>query len=393
MRTSAALGVFACAAMTLAYLTSEMLPIGLLPRIAASLHVSLPSAGLLLSAYALVVTIAGPPLTALAGGLPRKPLMLAIAAALVASTTLCAFAQTYAVFLAARLFNAVAHGIFWAIVASTAASLVAPERRGYALSIVYAGSSIGIILGVPFGTFVGERFGWHAAFLAVAAIAGAAFLTLLAVPSIPLGRPSALGDIGRLLRDGRFVRLLLTTTFLVAGTFTAFTYFTPLLQPAANRTTGGVPALLLADGVAGFASIFAFGLFSQRRNATAIVVSAGLVTVALACLAVDVRVAADVPATAIAIVALWGFGMSGAVVSLQARVLLVQPGEPDVASALNSSAFNLGIGGGAVIGGTVLNVAGLDALPIAGALLVVPAIALQLVPLAMRRFEERGAVG
>ena len=379
------LGVVACAVMTFAFLTSEMLPIGLLPGIARSLGVSLPVAGLLLTAYAFVVTVAGPPLTAVLGRAPRKRLLLSLAAILTISTALCAVAESYAFFLAARLLNALAHGVFWSIVASSAASLVAPGRRGFALALVYAGSSLGIVLGVPLATYVGERLGWHAAFFSVAGLGVAAFATLALAPALPPSRPSSLSDIRTLLANAPFVRLLLTTTLVVIGNFTAFTYFTPLFEPTAANIAGGVPALLLIDGVAGFASTFAFGWLAQRRGIAAIVGATILIALALAALAVCDRTGRASPLVALAVVTFWGIGTGGVVVSLQARVLAAQPDRPDVASALNSSAFNLGIGGGAVVGGLVLRFAGLDALPAVAAILILPAIALQLVPPLVRR--------
>ena len=349
-KRGSALGVFACAVMTFSFLTSEMLPIGLLPRIARSLAVSVPDAGLLLTAYAFVVTIAGPPLTARLGRVPRKRLLLVLAGALVVSTALCGIADTYASLLAARLLNALAHGVFWAIVASSAASIVAPARRGVALATIYAGSSVGIVLGVPIATFVGERLGWHAAFGAVAALAVVAFAILATMPSMPPAKPSALGDIPRLLADGAFVRLLLTTTLVVIGSFTAFTYFTPLFAPVAAHVTGGVPTLLLVDGIAGFASTSAFGVLAHRRSVLAIVVAAVIIMVALGALAACDRTGRLSPAAAIAIVALWGIGTGGAARGASVPALAVSVGGPlrSVGAGIGARAISISssIGGG-----------------------------------------------
>jgi len=383
------LAVFAV--MTFAYLTSEMLPIGLLPRIAASFDVSLPAAGVLLTAYAFVVTLAGPPMTALLGDVPRKRLLLVLAAALALTAGLAALAQTYALLLVARLLNALAHGVFWSIVASSAASVVPPAKRGTAIAVVYAGSSLGIVLGVPFATFVGERFGWHAGFWCVAAAGAVSFAVLAASGPIPAARAASLRDIRALLGEPPFVRLLLSTTLVVVGNFTAFAYFAPLLTRDEAGRTGGIPMLLLVYGIAGFASNFAFGSLAHRRGTAAIVSSAATMLVALVVFAFDRNgVTFGVPALT-ALVALWGIGTSGAVVALQTRVLAAQPERPDVASALNSSAFNLGIGGGALVGGLAIRLAGLDVLPAVAAALIAPAILLQAgPPLLMRAKTARG---
>jgi predicted MFS family arabinose efflux permease len=384
--TRSSFGLAALALAAFSFLTSEMLPIGLLPRIAASFGVSLPVAGLLLTAYAFVVTLVGPPLTAVLGDVSRKRLFLTLAAVLALSAAVAALAPAYWILLAARLVNALAHGVFWSIVASAASSLVAPGRRGLAVAAVYSGSSLGIILGVPIGTFAGERFGWQAGFWFVAALGTVAFVALCAADDIPAPRPSSLGDIGSLLREMPFLRLLLSTTLVVIGHFTAFSYFAPLLMRDEAGRAGGVPLLLLIFGIAGFASNFVFGSLAHRRGVVAISLSAALMAAALVALGFDRHWTAFGTPELVALVALWGAGTGGAVVALQTRVLAAQPERQDVASALNSSAFNLGIGGGALVGGLVIRMAGLGALPAVAALLIVPALALQIVPAARARF-------
>jgi predicted MFS family arabinose efflux permease len=390
---SSTISVVVFSVVAFSYLTSEMLPIGLLPRIAASFEVSLPTAGVLLSAYALVVMLAGPPLTALVGNLPRKRLFLCLVGSLAVTAAMSALANTYAFLLVARLLNALAHGIFWSIVASTAASIVPVARRGSAVALVYAGSSIGIVFGVPFCTFVGERYGWQAGFWCVAAIATVAFVALVLTGDIPDAPATSLRDIVDLLRSSSFVRLMLSTTLVIVGHFTAFSYFAPLLARDAGVRAGGVPFLLLVFGIAGFASNFSFGALANRRGVVAIVSSAATMIVALAALAFDRNGDAFPAPLVIALVALWGAGTGGVVVSLQTRVLAAEPGRPEVASALNSSAFNLGIGGGALVGGMVIRTLGLGALPEVAACLIAPAIALQAFPrvtASLRRRSEGG---
>ncbi|MBD5633418.1 MAG: MFS transporter [Candidatus Eremiobacteraeota bacterium] len=387
MTRSSVLGLAVFACVSFAYLTSEMLPIGLLPRIARSFDVSLPTAGMLLSAYALVVTLGGPPLTAMLGNVPRKRLLLVLVAALAFTATMSALAQTYAFLLAARLLNALAHGVFWAIVSSSAASLVAPSQRAIAIAIVYSGSSLGIIAGVPFATFVGERYGWHAGFWCVAGVAALAFGALSATDDIPAGRATSFADIRTLLADVSFLRLLLSTALVVIGHFTAFSYFAPLLARDDAASVGGVPVLLLVFGIAGFGSNFVFGALANRRGVVAIVTASAVMIAALLLLALDRG--AFGPIALVALVAVWGAGTGGVVVALQTRVLAAQPDRPDVASALNSSAFNFGIGGGALVGGIVIGLGWLESLPVAAAILIAPAIALQVVPAPSRPARRR----
>ena len=378
--TRAWLGLGVCAVMTFAFITSEMLPVGLLTHIAPSLGVSLPQTGALLTAYALVVTFAGPPMTALTGHVPRKRLLLALVATLAVTTALAALSQTYAELFAARLLNALAHGIFWSIIASSAASLLPPARRGFAVALAYTGGSAGIVMGVPLATFVGERFGWHAAFWTVSATAAVGVVALAASPAMPPGRASSLADVRSLLGEAPFLRLLLSTTLVISGYFTAFTYLAPMLERDGARGASGVPVLLLVFGTAGLFSNFFFGPYAHRHATRAVVITSATMTVALAILAFDRGGTAYSPLALGAIVALWGTGSSGVVIAFQTRVLSAQPEKPDVASALNSSAFNVGIGGGAFIGGLVLRGVGLQAIPAVAAALVASAIVLQFVP-------------
>lgn len=376
------LGLAVCAMMTFAFITSEMLPVGLLTHIAPSLGVGLPQTGLLLTAYALVVTIAGPPLTALTGHLPRKRLLLTLVTTLALTTAAAALSQTYLELFAARIVNALAHGIFWSIIASSAASLLAPARRGFAVALAYTGGSVGIVMGIPVATFVGERFGWHVAFWSVSAIATLGMLALAMSPAIPAGRPSSLADVGALLGEARFRRLLLSTTLVISGYFCAFTYFAPIFERDGANGTSGVPTLLFVFGFAGLVSNFVFGKIANRRATFAVVTSSALMALALVALACDRNGTAFSQIALGTIVALWGTGSSGVVVAFQTRVLAAQPGRPDVASALNSSAFNIGIGGGAIVGGLVLRGAGVAAIPTVAAALVASAIVLQFVPIA-----------
>jgi DHA1 family L-arabinose/isopropyl-beta-D-thiogalactopyranoside export protein-like MFS transporter len=178
---------------------------------------------------------------------------------------------------------------------------------------------------------------------------------------------------------------------VIIGHFTAFSYFAPMLARDAGARAGGVPFLLLVFGVAGFASNFFFGALANRRGVLAIVSSASMMILALAILAFDRNGDSFGPAAVIAVVALWGTGTGGVVVALQTRVLAAEPDRPEVASALNSSAFNIGIGGGALVGGIVIRALGLGALPEVAAILIVPAVALQIAPRLLAGARREGA--
>lgn len=361
----AALG--ACAAC---FITAESLPIGLLPQISASMHTSLSATGLLVTIYALVVVFSTVPLTHMTRRLPRRLLLASVAGALVVGSLGSAVAPNYWVLLVARIFTALAQAIFWAVGPVEAANLVRPEQRGRAVSGVFAGSALGLVLGLPAGTWLGHVLGWRLAFVALAA---AAMLLLLAIlVALPNRPPTAAStDERREASHKLYLMTVATTGMVVAGYYSAFTYVTPFLLRVTGVSRGFVTLVLLGGGVAATVGLVIGGpLYTRlRQTATALAV----VTMALAMLGLFIF--AKQAALAALFVALNSFGLGQFDVAAQTAVIDLGPHD---GTAWFSTAFNIGIGIGPLIGGLTLSTAGLRSTALVGGLIATAAMAFTL---------------
>lgn len=247
------LAVTALALGTFSFVTTETLPIGLLPSIGAGMDVSVGTAGFLVTGFAAVAAITAAPLTTLCGRIDRKWLLAGLLVLYVAGNLLAVIATSYGVLLGARVLVALAHGVFWSIAAAIAVRLV-PERHAVrATALVLGGISLASVLGVPLGTMIGQRSGWHTSFAAVAAIG---FVVLVAVlfllPSLPAQGTGSLAALPRVLRNSRMRAAVAVTALVMIGHFLAFTYITPYLEQVTDISEGMVGVLLLVFGAAGF---------------------------------------------------------------------------------------------------------------------------------------------
>jgi predicted MFS family arabinose efflux permease len=362
-----------------AFVTTETLPIGLLPQIGGSLGSSLPLTGLLVTVYAFTVALTAAPLTALTARIPRGRLLLLVLLALVATNVAAGLAPTYAALFGARLVNAAAHGVFWSVVSSCAVRLVPPGRRGLALAAIFGGVSIATVMGVPAATFVGQHLGWRIAFFTVAG-AGTVVLAVaaFAIRDDARSAESSVAHIAGLLRRGSFRALLMTTVLVVLGQFVAYTYVVPYLEGIADFPAAATAPLLLLFGVAGLFGNLAAGAIANRNPFAASVAATATIAVAIAGLAW----AGPHRAAAALLLAVWGFGAGGLAVGVQTRVLALAPEAPDLASALFAGAFNVGIGGGALLGGGIVGSFGLARVVPVGAALALIALAVQLAAVA-----------
>ncbi|NIH84260.1 MFS transporter [Amycolatopsis granulosa] len=350
-RTGVALAALSAACFV--SVTSENLPVALLPQLAAGFAVSEPAVGLLMTGYALVVAISVVPLVALTVRWDRRTAALVTVAAVAVSNLLLAAAPGYAVAVVARLVAAAGHGVFWSVVAAMAARLLGPDRAGRATAVVFAGNSLAFLLGLPLSSWLGATIGWRPTVLTVAAAAAVSAVVIrLTVDPMPAGAPA--GPHGALNRSLWPVNL--ATLIVVTGHFAAFTYITAIIAEFAHLTGPATSALLFAHGVAGLLGLVLIGRgVDARPRATALLVTAGLA----ACMIV--LLVAGSGAVAGAAVVLWALPAAGIGVVLQAAVLRVAT-HPDLASAVYIVAFQIGIAAGAGVGGAAL---GHGALPLA----------------------------
>jgi DHA1 family inner membrane transport protein len=363
-------------ALTLAafiYVTTESLPIGLLPLIAEDLGTTASAVGLLVTGYGLIIVVVSLPLTRLTRRLPRRRLLCILFGVLVMATCLSAVAWNYWLLMGARMVTALSQALFWAVITPTAAGLFRAEVRGRAVSILYASVSVAALAGIPAGTWLGQQTNWRVAFFALSGLGVLVLVTVAAaLPDTPAGQGAA--DRGSAPDRGRYLSIVATTAMAVTGAFTAFTYISPFLTGVSGFAESSIGPLLLARGIAGLAGVFAVGYLVDRHGWLTMTVLVGLQVLALAG---QYTFGASQVATVITI-SLSGFTLAGLPATLGSRVLAYAPGASDMASAGTSTAFNMGITAGAFFGSVLLPGPGVRSTALVGALLSLVAFAIVL---------------
>jgi DHA1 family inner membrane transport protein len=385
------LPIFALAVASFGIGTTEFVIMGLLPDVARDLRVSSPQAGMLVSGYAIAVTIGAPILAIATAKLPRKATLLALMALFILGNCLCALAPSYALLMAARVVTAFAHGTFFGVAAVVAANLVPHGQRGRAIAMVFAGLTLANVLGVPAGTALGQVAGWRATFWGVVVIGAAA------ISAIVIWVPSGLSaPAGRLITEFRVLanrQVLMAMSISVlcsVSMFTIFTYITPLLETVAGLVPHQVTFALLAFGVGLTIGNLLGGRLGDWKLMPAVM---GLLGV-LVCVLVVFGFTSHAGIPAVATMVLWGIIAFALVSPLQMRVLETARRAPNLASILNQGAFNLGNATGAWVGAAVIG-AGFSytALPFIGAGVALLALALSALSHATDRPAMLAAVG
>lgn len=347
------LGLLALAIGAFGIGLTEFVIMGLLPDLAADFGVSEAAAGWFISGYALAVVVGALGLTAAATRLPRKPVLMGLLGLFIAGNAISALAPTYDAMMAGRVVAALCHGAFFGIGAVVAADLVAPEKRAGAIAIMFTGLTAANVLGVPFGTFLGQQFGWRSTFWAISAIGVLALVGIAAL--VPATRPQgAAPSLRRELaafRSGQ-VWLSLTVTVLgFGGMFGAFTYIAYTLTEVTGFAATDVPWLLVLFGAGLVVGNWIGGRLADRSiDGTLLGFLATLVVV----LALLGWLAASPVAVVVLLVLMGGFGF-GTVPALQSRVMRYADHAPTLASGANIAAFNLGNALGAFAGGIAIS--------------------------------------
>jgi len=347
--------------------TTEFAPMGLLPVIAEGVHVSIPSAGLLISAYALGVMVGAPIMTLLLARLRAKHALLALVSIFILGNLLSAMAPGYWALLASRLVTSLNHGAFFGIGSVVAANLVAPEKRASAVATMFMGLTIANIGGVPAATWIGQQIGWRMAF---AGTAGLGLLAMAAlVLALPRGEKGAMPDIGKELRVlARPVVLIAMATTVMgsAAMFTLYTYVAPVLTTITGASQLFITLALVLIGV-GFTIGNGIGgkLADWSLDGATITFLASLAAIMLVLpLLLGSHWGALIGLT------LWAAAAFALVPPVQIRVMHAAAEAPGLASSVNVGAFNLGNALGAAVGSAVISHGfGYAAIPVAGALL------------------------
>jgi multidrug resistance protein len=359
--------------------TTEFVIVGLIPTIAADLHVGIPSAGLLVSLYALGVAIGAPVLTALTGKVPRKILLLALMVLFTIGNLVAWRAPGYESLIVARVLTGLAHGVFFSIGSIIATNVVPKDKAARAIALMFTGLTVALVTGVPLGTFIGQHFGWRATFLAVSLLGVIAFFTsLLFIPKqIHHSQPATLKQQVAVLAQPRLLLVYAMTAVGYGGSFIAFTFLAPMLQDISGFSTGAVGLVMLIYGVSVAVGNLWGGRLADRHGPIS---ALKLIFALLAAVLLVLTFTAPHQGLMLLTVLAWGAVAFGNVPGLQVYVVRQAqrhaPRAVDVASGLNIAAFNLGIAGGAFFGGLIVEHLGLIHTAWIGALVVVGAYGL-----------------
>ncbi|NWC00020.1 MFS transporter [Pseudomonas gingeri] len=345
------------------FVSTELMPVGVLPAMSAGLNVSLGVAGYLVTIFAFIVALTAAPLTSLLGSINRKALMTGLLAACFAGNLITYMASDYFVVFIGRIVVAAAIGVFWSTAVVTAVHLVASRNAVRATSIVFGGVSLATVLGVPAGTMLGDMYGWRAVFAALCFLSLAVF-TLIAwtVPAVRIGKAAQRGAMMSVLRNGRLLAVFGITALVVTGNFLAYTYIAPYLEQIAKQSASQISMLLLVYGAAGVVTNFAVGPFASGAPRASLAVVATLFTASLASL----NIASDGHLALFVAIAAWGAAYGALPVLLQTLVFKEASriqGAADAATAVNVSVFNAAIGLGSLVGGLMINHVGPHLIP------------------------------
>lgn len=359
--------------------TTEFVIVGLVPTIAQDLGVSLPSAGLLISLYALGVAIGAPVLTALTGRWNRKTVLLSIMALFVLGNLLAWMAPGYSSLMSARILTGLAHGVFFSIGSTIATGLVSKDKEASAIAIMFTGLTVALVTGVPLGTWIGQHFGWRATFLVVSLLGALALIgSALLVPG-NLKQPAAATVSQQLavLKEPRLLLVYAMTAVGYGGTFVAFTYLAPILQQVSGFEPSAIGLIMLVYGVSVAVGNIWGGRLADRLGPIA---ALKIIFAALALVLLVFTFSAANPVTAVLTVLIWGGFAFGNVPGLQVYVVQLAekyaPQAVDVAAGLNIAAFNVGIALGSLIGGVIIADMALTDTAWIGALIVLLALLL-----------------
>jgi DHA1 family inner membrane transport protein len=332
--------------------TTEFVVLGLLPQAAADFGVSVPTAGLLVTGYALGVVVGAPLMTVLGTRIPRKRMLMLLMGLFIAGNLLTAVAPVFAVMVIGRVAASLAHGAFFGIGSVVAADLVKPAKKAGAIAMMFTGLTVANVVGVPLGTLVGQRAGWRLTFVLVAALGVLGlFGVARLIPDLPKAHGVRLRHELAVFRNSQVLLAMAMTVLGFGGVFAAITYIAPMMTDVTGYSDGAVTWLLVLLGLGMVAGNLVGGRFADRRLMPMLYVALGSLAVLLALFTVTAH---DKAAAAATVFLIGAFGFA-TVPPLQKRVLDQAFGAPTLASAVNIGAFNLGNALASWLGGLVIS--------------------------------------